>query len=137
MIARVLPSEEWSRLNGTEAELLWPHMNPEQTRVLVVEDGDRIVATWTLMRIVHAECLWVAPSHRGILGVAKRLLRIMSDEAKAWKVSAVMTGSLSPHVTDLIERFGGVPAPFESFILPVEGLTRKEPVAVGEVVCRA
>jgi len=136
LMARVLPPEEWPRLNGTEAELLWPHMNPEQTRVLVVEDEGRIVATWTLLRVVHAECLWVAPGHRGIFGVAKRLLDLMKKEASAWNVAAVMTGSLTPHVTGLIQRFGGVPVPFESFILPVNGLTRKEPVAVGGVVCQ-
>lgn len=120
MITRILPQEEWSRLNGTEAELLWPYFNPEQTRVLVVEDEGRIVGTWTLMRVVHAECLWIAPSHRGLFGVTRRLLVAMRDIAKGWNVSAVWTGSKSAHVTDLIRRLGGKEPPFESFILPIE-----------------
>jgi hypothetical protein len=121
MIARVLPPAEWSRLNGTEAELLWPHFNPEHTRVIVVEEEGQIVATWTLLRVVHAECLWIAPSHRGLFGVTKRLLRSMRTIAEDWNVGAVWTGSLSEHVTSLIRRLGGKPPPFESFILPVVG----------------
>jgi len=136
LTSRILPPEEWARLNGTEAELLWPYYNPEQTRVLVVEDGGEVVATWTLLRVVHAECLWVAPSHRGMFGVAKRLLRLMREVASGWKVSAVITGSLSPHVTDLITRFGGTPMPMASFILPIDGLRhRVEQVSEG-MECR-
>lgn len=120
MIARVLPPEEWPRLVGTEAETAWPHFDPENTRVLVVEDGGEIVATWTVMRVVHVECLWAKPSHRGMFGVAKRLLKAMRETASAWGARNVVTGSVSPHVTDLIRRFGGMPMPCESFVLPVE-----------------
>jgi isopentenyldiphosphate isomerase len=116
----VLPPEEWPRLAGTEAEMLWPYFNPDNTRVIVVEDDGVIVGTWTLLTVIHAECLWIAPSHRGIFGVTKRLLAMMRRITEEWKASAVWTGSLSPHVTDLIKRLGGVPAPFESFILPVQ-----------------
>jgi len=58
---RILPPEEWSRLNGTEAESVWPMLNPGSARVLVVEEGAEIVATWTFLTVLHAECLWIAP----------------------------------------------------------------------------
>jgi len=136
MNARILPPEEWPRLNGTEAEVLWPHMNPAESRVLVVEnDEGQIVATWSLLRVVHAECLWCAPEYRGKFGVAKRLLRIMRETAAAWKVSAVFTGAASPHVEDLIRRFGGVPLPFKSFTLPIEQARRQK--AMEGTECRA
>lgn len=118
MNLRVLPPEEWVRLDGTEAETVWPVLNPENTRALVVEEHGEIIGTWLMLRTVHAECIWVAPSHRGTFGVAKRLLRGMRDVAKEWGVSRVITGSVSPEVTDLIGRLGGVPMPCESFILP-------------------
>src|SRR5258708_37907414 len=113
MIARVLPREEWSRLKGTEAEQLWPALNPSHSRVLVVEDEGEIIATWCLFPMVHAECLWAKPDHRGVYGAAKALLSLMRQEVAQWKVNAVMTASMSPHVTKLIEKFGGEKIPGE------------------------
>lgn len=126
MISRILPPEEWHRLNGTEAETLWPLLDPENAQVLVVEEDGEVVGTWTLMRVVHAECLWVKPSHRGVFGVTKRLLKGMREIVSAWGTNKVITGSVSDHVTDLIRRFGGVPMPCESFILPAEMVRTKE-----------
>lgn len=117
---RVLPVEEWPRLEGTEAEKLWPLLNPENAQVVAVEDDGLLVATWVLMRVVHAECIWVRPSHRGVFGVVKRLLAGMRDIASGWGVDRVITGSISPDVTDLIARFGGYPVPCESFVLPID-----------------
>lgn len=117
---RILPPEEWPRLAGTEAAHLWPRLDPENAQVLVVEEDGEIVATWTLLRVVHAECIWVKPSHRGVFGVVKRLLAGMRDIAAGWGAERVVTGSVSPEVTDLIARFGGFPMPCESFVLPIE-----------------
>jgi len=120
--ARILPQEEWPRLAGTEAEKLWPMLNPENARVWVVEKDGKIVATWTLLRVVHAECIWVAPEVRGEFGVVKRLLKGKSEIATAWGADRVVTGSVSPDVTELIMRFGGELMPCETFILPVNGI---------------
>lgn len=119
MKTRILPPDEWSKLDGTEAGPAWRYLNPENTQVIVVEDADRIVGTWLMVRIVHAECIWIAPDYRGVFGVAKRLLKGMREIATAWGVDRVVTGSLTPHVTDLISRLGGTPMPCESFVLPV------------------
>lgn len=133
MNARILPVEEWDRLEGGEAGDARHAFNPDETQVIVVEDGDRIVGTWAVMRVVHVECLWVAPEHRGAFGVAKRLLKAMRDVAGAWGARYVLTGSISPHVTDLIRRFGGIPAPYETFILPLEmsSVRRREARSIG------
>lgn len=120
MRSRILPPEEWHRLNGTEAEELWPTLVPESARVVVVEDQGVIVACWVAMNVVHMECLWVRPSHRGLAGVALRLFRGLREIAAEWAVGSIVTSSLSPKVTDLIRRFGGTPLPGEMFILPVE-----------------
>jgi N-acetylglutamate synthase-like GNAT family acetyltransferase len=124
MNSRILPPEEWPRLEGTEAENVWPKLNPQSARILVVEEDGEIVATWTLLTVVHAECLWIAPEYRGSFGVTKRLLSGLREVASEWDVSKVITGSVSPHVTDLIMRLGGKSVPGQSFILPVSG-TRK------------
>jgi hypothetical protein len=121
MSARVLPPEEWHRLKGTEAESVWMGFNPGNTRVLVVEEDGNIIGTWTMLRAMHAECIWIAPSHRGRFGVAKSLLRGMYSVAREWDVNGVITGSISEEITDLIERLGGIPMPSDSYILPVNG----------------
>lgn len=120
MKTRILPPEEWPRLKGTEAERAWPGLNPENTRILVVEEGEDIVACWAFLRVVHAECIWVKPSHRGLVSVARRLFKGLRETAAAWGVTRVITGAVSPDVVDLIDRFGGYPMPCESFVLPVE-----------------
>ena len=119
MMLRVLPPEEWSRLEGTEAESVWETFNPNNTRVLVVEDDGKIVGTWTMLRTVHAECVWVDPKYRGSYGVTSRLLKGMRSVAKEWDVHSVITGSVSSDVTNIIERLGGIPMPCESFVLPL------------------
>lgn len=78
------------------------------------------MATWTMLRVVHAECLWVRPSHKGAFGVAMRLFRGLRQIATLWGATSVVTGSTSPEVTDLIRRFGGAPMPCESFVLPLK-----------------
>lgn len=120
MISRILPPEEWPRLSGTEAGTVWQHFDPEQTQVVVVEKDGRIVATWTVLRTVTVECLWADPEYRGSFGVTKRLLRGMREAATRWGARVVYTASASAHVTDLIRRFGGIPSPCETFILPIE-----------------
>jgi len=131
MIARILPVEEYPRLTGTEAEQLWPHL-PESARVIVVEDNGCIVATWTLMQMVHAECIWIAPTHRGSFGVVRRLLGKMRETASEWGVAKVITASLSPYVSNLIRRIGGIRIEGESFLLPISGtMTAKE-----RAICR-
>jgi hypothetical protein len=133
MITRILPQEEWSRLEGTEAGEAWPHFNPENTRVIVVEEADEIVGVWVMLRTIHAECLWIAPEHRGSFGVPKRLLREMQKIVSAAGSNYVITGSVSDDVTDLITRLGGVPMPCASFVLPINGLvSRAQAVAALE-----
>lgn len=119
---RILPPSEWHRLAGTEVESIVPGLVPEHTAVLVVERDGAIVGTWVLMRMAHVECFWVAPQHRGKAGVAGRLLRSMRGLLHEWGVSAPITGSVTPEVTSMIERLGGIRLPGEHFALPLGGL---------------
>lgn len=119
MTTRLLPPEEWHRLAGTEVETVAPELDPVDTRVIVVEDHGEIVGTWVLLRVVHAECLWIAPSHRGKASVLGRLLAGMRSLAQAWGVRSVVTASLTDEVTGMIMKRGGVPLPGQAFALPV------------------
>src|SRR3990167_9526559 len=119
MTTRVLPPEEWHRLVGTEVESIVPGLVPEHTQVLVVEQDGAIVGTWAVLRLVHVECLWIAPAHRRKAGVAARLLRAMVQAAERWRTPSVWTGSMSPEVTSMIQRLGGIPIPGEHFAIPI------------------
>lgn len=118
MTIRCLPPEEWPKLAGTEAESVWPGLNPADARVLVVEDAGAIIGTWVLMRVVHAECIWIAPSHRGKAGVLSKLLRGMRGLTRAWNTPSVFAGSMTEGMSAMIRRIGGIPVPGEHFAIP-------------------
>lgn len=121
MTSRILPPHEWPKLAGTEAETLWPHLDPEQARVLVVEDETgAIVGCWTVLRMVHVEAVWIREDYRGAFGVVKRLLFGMRDIAREWGARTVLTGAMTDQVRALITSLGGQPLPGAHYVIPLE-----------------
>lgn len=118
MTSRVLPVEEWPRLAGTEAEAVWPHLS-EASRVLVVEHDGEIVGCWVLMSVVHAECLWIAPLHRGKAAVARRLWTAMRRAARALSAPVVATAALTDDVRALLEHVGATKLPGDHYAMKV------------------
>lgn len=119
MTSRVLPLEEWSRLAGTELDAVWPHLNPETARVLVVEDAGAIVGTWALFHVVHAEGVWIAETHRGKTAVARRLLKAMRQAATEMGAAVVATAALTPDVEGYLATLGAVTLPGTHYALSV------------------
>ena len=119
MTSRILPPAEWPKLAGTEAETVWPQCKPETTRVLVVEDGDRIVGVWLGLHVVHAECVWIAEDFRHSPRVIHRLLRGMGTIARHWGATTVWPGACSDQVRKLIEKLKGHKIPGDSYVLPL------------------
>lgn len=120
--ARVLPFAEWYRLAGTELGANWQHLRPEWASVVVVEDGDQIVGCWSLVTTVHAEGVWIAPTHRGKAGVARRLLGAMRELATRRGVRAVVTSACDDTVAALLIRhLGATPLEGRHFVLPIGG----------------
>lgn len=118
---RVLPVEEWPRLDAAGAETVWRLLDPARAQILVVEDGGAIVGTVTLLPVIHAECLWIAPSHRRAGGVMRRLLRGLWPSAAALGVKALWAGSITPAMDDVLRRIGASVVPGRSFVFPVKG----------------
>jgi len=119
MTSRILPPEEWPRLQGTEAEAVWSTLDPDTARVLVVERDDAIIGCWVLVPILHAECLWIAPAERGHGSVARRLLRLMRDTARALGFRGVATSACSDQVRHLLARIQAVPLPGTHHVIPI------------------
>jgi hypothetical protein len=118
MTSRILPVAEYDRLADTYLAPLRDHF-PAQTSVIVVEDGDRIVATWALMLVPHVEGVWTHPDYRHNPAVIRHLLTGMRREARAWGVSRVMTGAMDDTVRGLLAHLGAEPLPGDHYVWPL------------------
>lgn len=120
MTTRILPPADWPLLEGTELETVYPCLDPQTAKVIVVEDGALIVGCWALLPILHAECIWIHPDYRKRLkSPAVKLLRGMKETARASGAKAVITAALTDDVVGLIEHVGGVELPGRHFVMGV------------------
>lgn len=131
MTTRILPPDEWPRLAGTEAERLWPLLNPRTARVVVVERQGEIVGCHVLMQMLHAECLWVHPEHRGKASVARRLWSGVQEVARGCGVHAIVTHAVDDTVRGLLAHVGAEPIVGEAYMVPVQSADDRRSIAVG------
>lgn len=62
---RVLPPEEWTRIQHLEPFASGGLPNPDYWRIVVVERDGQIVGMCSLFETVHWDCFWVDPAERG------------------------------------------------------------------------
>lgn len=117
MVTRILPPDEWPRLMGTEAEAMWPHLDSRRSTVIVVEDAGAIVGTWTLLRVLHAECLWIAPSHRGKASVARRLWAELQNIVRGMGEHTVATSAVSDDVRAMLEHVNALKLTGDHYVM--------------------
>lgn len=115
MIDRILPPEEWERLEGTELGPVRDKL-PEGTQVIVVEKEGIIKATWMLAPLVHLEGF----SNTGGTGVGRALLRRMVSTAKEMGAKVVITGAIDQKIERLIHKVGGVELEAKMFAINIE-----------------
>lgn len=121
MTTRILPPEEWTRLAGTEAEAIVPQFN-DTTRVVVVEHNGEIVGCHVLQPILHAECLWVHPDHRGKAGVARRLWAGVQRAAREqFGARFFATMAASDEVRRLLAHVGATKIDADTYMVPIGG----------------
>lgn len=120
MTSRILPPAEWPRLNGTEAETLWPTLDAAHAQILVVEDGEQILGCWTLMMIPHVECLWIDPNERARVTVARRLWLGMRSLASQMGARHVWTAAVSDPVRGLLDHAQARKLVGDHYLLPME-----------------
>lgn len=120
MRTRILPPEEWHRLEG---EQLAPLIGPENSRVVVVEDDEgRIIANWSVMRVTYFESLNVVPEARGNLGVIRRLMAETFKAAQEFGSEWAFTGADDPQIAEYLVRLGGHSIPAMMFTVPLKGV---------------
>lgn len=125
MTTRILPPAEWPKLAGTEAETLWPTLDPEHARIVVVEREGEIVGCHVLFMVMHAECLWVHPDLRG-KGVARQLWDAVQVEARSVGARGLITGAATDHVRNIMTHIGGSKMPVEQWMVPIAPLLTAE-----------
>jgi hypothetical protein len=118
---RELPPDEWAKLAGTDSADIWPMLAPGQAKVLVVEDGEAVVGSWLLLPVWHAECLWIAPSHRGRAAVGRRLWVGLRRMLRDLGVGGFITGALSDEVRGLLAHVGARPLPGDHYVVSIKG----------------
>lgn len=121
MTTRILPAEEWHKLDGTEAAAARESLDPSRTSIVVVEDGDQIVGCHVLMWVLHAECLWIHPDHRGKSSVGRRLWAAVQHAAASVGVPSLWTAACDARVRKLLAHVGATKLPGQHFVIPVKG----------------
>lgn len=105
MRARILERGEWDRLPATLAPL-FSAIDTHGAAVLVVEDGDEVVACVALLNLPHLEGAWIAPSRRKNPAVGKALVlgivRLVLERTTGW----VLASSDEESVVRLLEHLG-------------------------------
>ena len=120
MTTRILPKSEYDRLKGTELGILIETKTmPEQTEVVVVEDGDTIIGCWSLMMFYHCEGVWIHPSYRMKSSVARRLWVAMQSLASKHGIRRMLTGCLDRGIQEVLEKHGAVQIPGLTYAIPV------------------
>lgn len=104
---RLLPRDEWWRLEGTEAAALAGAPPGFPAQVLVVEDEDQIVATWALITRHEVEGLWVRPEYRRKVAAQRHLFSEMMALARSRGILVLRTAAQTPDVAKMIEHLGG------------------------------
>lgn len=114
---RILPPEEWYKLNDTEAGSVYSYFDKEHTNVMVVEKDGNIVGTWSLMPYYHAECVWIAETHRGNPAIVKRLVTGMKQMADSVGALSVITTALDDKTAKLLEHLEAEKLPGEHYVI--------------------
>jgi hypothetical protein len=97
-----------------------PGVRPDDVRVVVVEQGDTVVAALTVLRATHFEGIWIDPAKRNG-GVTRALLRGAMTEARQWTDDWVFAAAADDRMRDVLDRIGGIRLPIDSYVLSLGG----------------
>jgi len=116
MSARILPREEWYRLDA-ESVAFFETIGQDDLACIVVEDGDAIVARMAVMRVPHFERFWMAPEVVGNAGITRALLRAATEKAAEWAPFWFYANADNDTMCDTLERLGGQWLPIHTYLL--------------------
>lgn len=105
MTTRLLPPSEWARLKGTLLDPAWRSFSVSD-KILVVEDGDQIVACVSLTQQWHLDGLWVHEAYRQRVSVGRRLLHVVRDLCRALHIGEVLMMARTDQNAQMCRKLG-------------------------------
>lgn len=115
MTIRELRPDEWLRLEHHPALHGYALPDPATSKILIAEGAGEIVGFWILVQVVHAEPIWIAPSHRSTT-LAGRLWTHLREILATCRVSQAYCFSDRPDVADYLSRLGLRELPYRTFL---------------------
>ena len=116
----VLPVEELSRLEKTDAGIPWERLGPSAKVVVVAREGE-IVGCHALVPVLHAECLWVHPEYRGKTSVPRRLWNaIRSTAREEFGVQSFATAAMTDDIRRLLDHVQATKLDGDHYLVSVE-----------------
>lgn len=113
MTSRLLPPDEWHRLDETLMQSIWRDFDPAYAEVIVVESDGEIVGSVALLSTIHAEC---CESHGTAVG--RMLWNALSARVKELGGSAVWGSAIDDPMKSILIAHGE-PIPGEHFLVRV------------------
>jgi hypothetical protein len=123
---RILPPDEWHRIEDEEAIALLETLDPDDVAVVVVEDAGAIVARMTVLRVPWFESFWMAPEKAGNAGVTRALLSAAADQARQWAPCWVFAAADCDATSKTLARLGGRELSVSTFMLPLRRVEMEE-----------
>ena len=123
--SRILPASEYGRLPEEQAVFL-DTMHHRDAAVVVVEDGSRIVARMSVLRVPHWESFWMAPEYSGNAGVTRALLRGATAQAQSWAKFWFYANADHDATLETLKRLGGQFMPMHTLLMPFRRLEMEE-----------
>lgn len=120
MIARILRPDEWKRLEPTQLPPLLPFLSPESAAIVVVEHGEKIVASMAVLQATHFEGAWIDPAHRNA-GVTRALLRLASALARVRGEQWVFGGAADGRMEGIMGRLNAIPVRMDLYAMWIGG----------------
>lgn len=125
LTTRVVPREEWAvRFAGTDLGVALAVLKDQDMPDVIafcVEDGETLIACWSLVRMWHAEGAWIAPDHRKNLGVGRHLLTAMREQAEGLGAPVILSASEDTdfYTQRLLEHLGATPMQLITYRWPI------------------
>jgi hypothetical protein len=119
IVTRLLPPEEWYRLETTDLAPVWRQLYAKRDHVdiLVAEDAEgEILGHVAFPRFIHCEGFGIVEPERRNGRVMRALLDGMRDYCAARHVEGVWASSITPVMDDLLARRGADPLPGSHYL---------------------